>query len=155
MKLARFREYKLMESKMIIVSQSTFILSQVLLERIMAQPRNGLCLTFCSRIERRVSYQPHKCDEKIYGDWNGIGLTILNQVYVQRRALQQSCSNSVKISGWENRRQLKEGCRRQPSLSIMRSIPQKVMGNQGWNETVNRAKAAFTYHGSCVILSLR
>lgn len=26
MKLARFREYKLMESKMIIVSQSTFIL---------------------------------------------------------------------------------------------------------------------------------
>ena len=68
MKLARFREYKLMESKMIIVSQGTFILSQVLLERIMAQPWNGLCLTFCSGIECGVSYQPHKCDEKIYGD---------------------------------------------------------------------------------------
>lgn len=67
MKLARYREYKLMEGKMAIM-RSTFILSKVLLEKIMPQPLNGLCLTFCSRVEPRVRHQQHKCDEKIYSD---------------------------------------------------------------------------------------
>lgn len=37
----------------------------------------------------------------------------------------------------------------------MRSIPLKVTADQGWNETVNREKADFTYGGSSVISSLR
>ena len=57
-----------MESKMAIMSRSTFILSKVLLEKIMPQPLNGLCLTFGGRVEQRVSHQQHKCDEKISSD---------------------------------------------------------------------------------------
>lgn len=49
------------------------------------QPPSPLCLRFAAELSV-VSHQQHKCDEKSYSDWNGIGLTILTQLYIQRKA---------------------------------------------------------------------
>ena len=84
MTLARRGSINLCE--MVIRNHSTFILSKVVLVKIMPQPLHALCLPFCSRIGHKFSHQQRKCDEKIYSDWNGIGLTIVSQIYIQRNA---------------------------------------------------------------------